>query len=127
MLVRLSGKILREFKECGRRGGQRRALNLTPEKRSTLASQAALARWKKRTKLLPVSIRLLSTSLSDPTYLSEILEYGSIASWRELFNTVSNKPYGEEAMALKRVLASIKIYGVVSLWKRILLTIGIVS
>jgi len=38
-----------DTKEAGRRGGKRRARNMTPEQRSKGASQAAFAKWAKLT------------------------------------------------------------------------------
>jgi len=35
-------------REYGKKGGERRRSNLTPERRSAIARAAALARWKKR-------------------------------------------------------------------------------
>jgi len=34
-------------REYGKKGGERRRSNLTPERRSAIARAAALARWKK--------------------------------------------------------------------------------
>jgi hypothetical protein len=42
------------FRETGARGGKARAANMTPKQRSSAASRAAKARWK-RAKKAPAS------------------------------------------------------------------------
>ncbi len=104
------------FKASGRRGGQKRARNLSPERRSEIASRAANARWKKPHK----SVRFDAPSLDDPTYLEEVLLEGSLDDWNRIYEEISDRPFGATAKALGRVLSSTRYYGVSPLWAGIL-------
>lgn len=107
------------FKESGRRGGQLRARGLSPLERSSIASLAAQARWKKT--VLPMSsIRLEGIWWEDPVYLEEVLSEGALPAWKVLYRKIADHPFGPTADALQKVLSYSQIYGVTPLWKGIL-------
>ncbi|MBI2981120.1 MAG: hypothetical protein HYY44_02270 [Deltaproteobacteria bacterium] len=117
-------KSRRFFEDCGRQGGRRRARLLSPSKRSAIAKQAAAARWGRipsstPSKSMP-SVRLDDPQFDDPVYLAELLEEGSLSHWREIYQRITDQPFGPTADALEKVLSSHKIYGVTPLWEGIL-------
>ena len=110
------------FRDFGRLGGQKRARNLSPERRLEIASRAARARWKKAGKpesLMP-SVRFDTPSLEDPAYLEEALAEGGIRDWRMIYEQIWDRPFGDVANALNRVLRSTHHYGITPLWQAIL-------
>lgn len=112
----------RFFEACGRRGGQKRARRLAPFKRSAIAAYAANARWRRAdspSQPMP-SVRLDHPQFSDPVYLSEVLEEGSLSYWREIYRRIADQPFGPTANALEKVLSSSQVYGVTPLWKGLL-------
>jgi len=110
------------FKAAGKRGGQKRAKNLSPGRRSEIAARAARSRWKgpKAGSALMQSVRFDQPKLSDPAYVEEMLLDGSLQDWRCLYEEVSDRPFGPAAAALKTVLSSTKHYGVTPLWSGLL-------
>ena len=100
-------------------GGEKRARNLSPERRSEIASRAARARWK-RPDLMMKSVRFDAPSLDDPTYLEEVLLDGSLDDWNRIYEEISEYPFGAIAKALNTVLSSTQYYGVTPLWRGIL-------
>lgn len=114
---------MKRFKEWGQQGGRKRALRLSPVKRSLIASRAARMRWKKSSKSpdsLYQSVRLYDFSLEDPVYLQEILSEGTMDDWKKIHDSIVDKPFGSVAKALDKVLSAEKIYGVTPLWRGIL-------
>ncbi|MBI2346903.1 MAG: hypothetical protein HYV03_08550 [Deltaproteobacteria bacterium] len=109
------------FARWGRRGGQTRARRLSPLRRSTIAAQAARARWRgtEAEHSLP-SVRLVAANWEDPVYLEEVLAEGLLADWRTLYQRIADYPFGATAEALARVLVAQAIYGATPLWKGIL-------
>lgn len=86
--------------------------------------RAAAFRWKKVTPPqhsapLP-SVRLQKPRWEEPVYLEEILSYGTLGDWQQLYSRLADQPFGVEAQALETVLAALKIYGAQPLWKGIL-------
>jgi hypothetical protein len=108
------------FEESGRLGGRTRARNLSPERRSEIASRAASARWKRPHGEMMKSVRLNTPDLADPAYLEEVLLEGSLRDWRRVYEEISDRPFGPIAESLKRVLSSSRYYGVTPLWHGIL-------
>lgn len=111
--------------EQGRRGGLARAQRLSAIERRAIASKAANARWKMGADGLErlTSIRLDHPRLDDPVFLEEVLLEGSLAQWRIIYEEISEHPYGPTAVALEKVLSSIEVYGIVPLWRGILITL----
>jgi len=106
------------LREAGQRGGKARARRLTDRRRSEIASRAALARWRPSPSMeraLP-SVRLVEADLTDPVYLAEILSEGNLRDWSLLRRRILDKPFGETAQALEKVLRAEPIYGVAPLW-----------
>lgn len=111
------------FAHYGRQGGLKRSHSISGLKRALIAQKAAKARWAKPspvTKQLMPSVRFNESTLSNPTFLEELLEEGSLDDWRILYLEVTNHPFGSTAISLKKVLSSTKIYGITPLWKGIL-------
>lgn len=120
----LSQNAAHFFKECGRRGGRKRAKGLSRVERSLIASRAAHARWRKNRPALSMpSVRLDQPLWDSPAFLEEILLEGSLDRWRELYRKVFDQPFGPVAEALEKTLSSAKIYGATPLWKGILRTV----
>ncbi|MBI1870824.1 MAG: hypothetical protein HYS07_06500 [Chlamydiae bacterium] len=113
-MPRLSKSTRSIFREWGREGGEKRARLLSRERRSRIAAKAAQKRWGS------YSIRLKSAYWNDPVYLEEILSEGTLQTWRKLYHRLKKKPMGPTALSLEKVLASVKLYGVISLWREIL-------
>ena len=107
------------FRESGRRGGRSRANKLSPERRSEIAARAARARWKVP-RLGWESVRFKAPDLTNPAYLEEILLEGSLRDWRPIYEEIADRPFGDIAQALERVLVSSSHYGVIPLWTGIL-------
>ncbi len=112
------------FKKAGRLGGETRARNLSPGRRSEIASRAAAARWRKtpaaRSRALMESVRFNAPNLEDPAYLEEVLLDGSVDDWKPIYEAISDRPFGAVATALDRVLKFTQGYGVIPLWTGIL-------
>lgn len=110
------------FKKKGRQGGLRRARRLSAVQRSTIASKAARMRWRRNAtkKQWPKSFRLQAPLFSDPVYLEEVLNDGTIDLWREVYLEIADKPFGEVALVLEKVLSVTKIYGITPLWQGLL-------
>ncbi|MBI2336423.1 MAG: hypothetical protein HYU97_06640 [Deltaproteobacteria bacterium] len=108
------------FQNWGKQGGKIRARQLSAERRRAIAVQGAHARWGKKAHLLPPSVRLSKLEWNNPVYLEEILSEGSLEAWRELYRQLYDQPFGPAALALKKVLASTKIYGITPLWEGLL-------
>ena len=109
----------RFFRESGRRGGRIRARNLSPERRSEIASRAARARWNGPPPIMK-SVRFEPADLANPAYLEEVLLEGSLHDWRGIYEEIANRPFGTVAQALERVLSSSKYYGLTPLWMGLL-------
>lgn len=79
-------------------------------------------RWSGRGKNKPFmqSVRLKEPLWEDPVYLEEVLLYGGLGEWRELRCIIADRPFGTEAVSLKKVLDATKIYGTTPLWNGIL-------
>lgn len=103
------------FRKSGRRGGRARARKLSPERRSEIAAKAARARWGGSPPMMR-SVRFEAVDLANPAYLEEVLLEGSMRDWRDVFSEISNRPFGDVAQALARVLSSSKSYGITPLW-----------
>lgn len=111
------------FASYGRKGGLKRSYALSGLKRTLIAKKAAKTRWSKHSHLIEQimpSVRFNESTLSNPTFLEELLEEGSLDDWRVLYLEVTNHPFGSTAISLKKVLSSTKIYGITPLWKGIL-------
>ena len=109
------------FENCGRRGGKKRARQLLPEVRASIASHAARVRWKKEVHTPPFSsIRFEKPNLENPTYLEELLCEGSLRDWKVLYRKIADRPFGSVSEALKKVLNSTESYGGIPLWSGIL-------
>lgn len=108
------------FKKWGQEGGVKRSKNLSRSRRRAIARQAAGARWGTGRIPQPASVRLTEGKWDDPVFLEEVLHFGGLASWRELRERIENRPFGEEAEALEKVLQKTEIYGVTSLWTGLL-------
>lgn len=122
-MSQLSSQTRLLFANYGRKGGLKRSDSISGLKRTLIAQQAAKARWDKHspiTKQLMPSIRFNESALSNPTFLEELLEEGSLDDWRILYREITNRPFGTTATSLKKVLSSTKIYGITPLWKGIL-------
>ena len=123
----ISEKTRYFFKECGRRGGRTRAAALSCARRAEIARHAASLRWAKRARgrgpSFLVSTRLREPRWNDPVYLEEILAYGTLEDWREIYRRLANHPFGEEAQALQKVCNAVRIYGATPLWKGIVQTL----
>ncbi len=121
----LHPKNLHFFRECGRRGGLKRAKDLSASLRRSIASKAARARWKTRhfSAFSISSVRLKTPRINDPVFLEELLSEGSLEEWRYLYQEILNRPFGSTANALEKVLSFTALYGVTSLWKGILRTV----
>lgn len=118
-------KNLHFFRECGRRGGLKRAKRLSASLRSNIASKAARARWKNKSSAssLMSSVRLDVPQMDDSVFLEELLSEGSLEEWRNVYQEILNRPFGSTASALEKVLSATTIYGVIPLWKDILRTV----
>ena len=117
----LSKRALAAFTEWGRLGGKHRRRALPPGLRRAIASRAARARWG--TKEAPPSlqsVRLENPAWDDPVFLEEVLTEGDLSDWRELYRQIFDRPFGETAQALERVVASVTIYGAAPLWRGLL-------
>ncbi|MBF0104741.1 MAG: hypothetical protein HQM16_05380 [Deltaproteobacteria bacterium] len=66
------------------------------------------------------SVRLKKTQWDDPVYLEEVLTYGGVHDWKALWQIITTHPFGSVAEALERVLNATPIYGITSLWKKLL-------
>lgn len=123
-MSKLSPQIQKAFASWGRTGGQKRAKRLSPSQRSSIASQAACARWKVKSassgSANHSSVRLQHADWSSPVYLEEVLADGSLSDWRALYHRIADFPFGKTADALSRVLLSSELYGVIPLWRGIL-------
>lgn len=115
----ISPKTRKLFEEWGRSGGRKRARRLAASERRRISERAAHARWGAAHSFLS-SVRLENPKLSDPTYLEEILSYGTWKEWHGIYWSITNKPFGAEAAALEKVCSSVKIYGAGALWKGLL-------
>lgn len=88
-----------------------------------IASGAARARWSKRRPSPSASfssVRFINAGLDDPAYLEELLSEGTWEDWRELYQVISDRPFGDVAAAVGKVCSSAKMYGVSALWRGIL-------
>lgn len=113
------------FQECGRRGGEKRAQRLSSQERSSIAIKAASTRWGHQpppTRQM-ASFRLSQPSWDDPLYIEEILSKGSFSDWKQIYQRISDKPFGPTATALSKVLEATQIYGITPLWRGILLNL----
>lgn len=123
-MSKLSPQIQKAFARWGRSGGQKRAKRLSSSQRSSIASQAARARWKVKPASSGSanysSVRLQYADWTSPVYLEEILADGSLSDWRMLYHRIADFPFGKTADALSRVLSSSELYGVIPLWRGIL-------
>lgn len=109
------------FEQWGKQGGLTRARNLSAQNRTTIASLAAKARWGKKSDIAsPPSIRLSDPAWDDPVYIEEILSEGQLSAWQELYHKIADQPFSGTALALKKVLAHVPLYGVIPLWQGIL-------
>ena len=109
------------FKKWGKQGGNARNKRLSPSQRHSIASHAALVRWRKNSVVPPMpSVRLSSLSWKNHVYLEEVLAEGSLSDWRQLYQQIVNYPFGEVAEVLERVVNSVTIYGATRLWKGLL-------
>lgn len=79
-------------------------------------------RWRRNAtkKQWPKSFRLQAPLFSDPVYLEEVLNDGTIDLWREVYLEIADKPFGEVALVLEKVLSVTKIYGITPLWQGLL-------
>ncbi|HBF11946.1 MAG TPA: hypothetical protein DDW49_00920, partial [Deltaproteobacteria bacterium] len=113
-MAHLSKQVKDRFQQWGKQGGKARAARLSAKHRLAIAAKAAQARWGKSASTLSVhtSTRLSQSGWDDPVYLEEILSEGSLAAWGELYQKVSEHPFGPSAEALEKVLGSTEIYGV---------------
>lgn len=114
-------KSLAYFRDCGKRGGLKRARRLSRTERSLIASQAARKRWGHKNNFNGKhSIRLDDAKMDDPVYMEEILSEGSLEQWQNLYCEINNYPFGETAEALAQVLTGPQLYGITPLWKGVL-------
>jgi hypothetical protein len=117
-------KARQVFQKWGKMGGKKRAHNLSPSRRKLIAQRAASIRWgsqpQKDNKQFMPSVRLNKPSWKSPVYLEEVLAYGSLSDWRELYRIITDHPFGAETEALEIVLRETKIYGTSVLWRGIL-------
>ncbi|MBI4125306.1 MAG: hypothetical protein HY466_05195 [Deltaproteobacteria bacterium] len=117
----LSPSALASFARWGRQGGRRRRRALSAERRRRIASQAACTRWGvEAPRPAGRSIRLEKPAWDDPVFLEEVLDEGALSNWRELYRQVADRPFGEVAQALEKVLSSAAIYGATPLWRGLL-------
>lgn len=65
------------------------------------------------------SVRLQGAPWDNPAYLEEVLLYGSVDDWKELYRIITDHPFGAEALALEKVLDATEIYGATHLWRGI--------
>ncbi len=66
------------------------------------------------------SVRFDEVSLEDPAYLEEVLLDGSLDDWKQIYEEISDRPFGAVASALKRIVFSTQSYGIIPLWTGIL-------
>ena len=120
-MVRLH-KDSQAFKEWGRRGGLKRAQQLSASVRMQIAFKAAQTRWGKNVKadVELSSVRLDLPQLTHPVFLEELLSTGSLEQWSVLYQEISDHPFGLVSQALEKVLSSTYIYGVTFLWTGLL-------
>lgn len=109
----------RFFQESGRHGGRIRARNLSPARRSEIASKAARTRWNNPPPTIK-SVRFETADLANAAYLEEVLLEGSLHDWRGIYDEISNRPFGAVAQSLQKVLTSSKYYGLTPLWMGLL-------
>ncbi|MDO8494388.1 MAG: hypothetical protein Q7S68_03530 [Deltaproteobacteria bacterium] len=122
-MKRMSKAAQAFFRDCGKKGGKKRAQSLSFQKRKEIASQAARSRWgeKKSSSVSTMpSIRLDKPDWHDPVYLEEILSDGGRHEWRELYLKLYDKPFGATADALEKIVGATKIYGATKLWEKLL-------
>lgn len=111
-------KALQAFQQWGKEGGTKRARNLSVSKRRMISRHAARIRWNRATtsdEALP-SVRLDKSLWDNPVYLEEVLSYGTLREWRELYRRIADHPFGPEAHALGKVLSATHTYGTTPLW-----------
>lgn len=66
------------------------------------------------------SVRFDQPILREPAYLEEVLLEGTLGDWGRVYEEISDRPFGEVAQALQRVLSSSTHYGVSPLWRGLL-------
>ena len=118
----ISKRALDTFKAWGKRGGKKRAQNLSSSRRRSISKHAACVRWasRKETETSMSSVRLKKALWEEPVYIEEILTFGGVGEWRELHRIVKDRPFGVEAIALGKVIHETNIYGTTVLWRGIL-------
>lgn len=109
------------FAQWGKEGGERRKKALDAGERRAIAVRAAQARWgERRSDFSPASVRLNNPSWDDPVFLEEVIADGGLPEWRELYHRIAERPFGETADALGKVVDSVQVYGATNLWKALL-------
>ncbi len=69
------------------------------------------------------SVRFETADFTNPAYLEELLQEGSLHDWRSLYEEIADRPFGDVARTLEKVLSSSDYYGVTPLWKGLLSTV----
>ena len=119
----ISRKTQQLFERWGQRGGRARARRLSSLERVAIAANAARTRWNRGNAISPVflsSVRLEDGELDNPVYLEEILSDGTWEDWKRIYQIISDRPFGDTAVAVEKVCSSVKMYGVAILWQGIL-------